>query len=136
VRSDRFAGCNAEVQWNLGLDFLLQNSTNICKNLNSLQLSVSDMVTRVNFPTFATADRRYCGLIRVRLCWVRSTFLSLRLTIRSVVPMFRCLLFCLLDTSASPRKTAKSIEVPFGISARVGPMNHVLDEAWIPEGKR
>ena len=35
----------------------------IAKTSTSLQLSVSDMLTRVNFPTFAMADLRHGGLI-------------------------------------------------------------------------
>jgi len=36
----------------------------IAKTSTSSQLSVSDMLTHVNFPTFAMADPRYGGLIR------------------------------------------------------------------------
>jgi len=35
------------------------------KTSTSLQLSVSDTLTHVNFPTFAVADPRYGGLIRM-----------------------------------------------------------------------
>ena len=34
---------------------------------------------------------------------------------------------CLLITFVSPAKTAKSIEMPFGLVIRLGPRNHVLD---------
>jgi len=43
---------------------VIHHSEEIAKTSTSLQLSVSDMLTHVNFPTFAMADRRYCGLIR------------------------------------------------------------------------
>jgi len=44
------AGFYAKVQQNLGLDFVKKNSTNSAKTSTSLQLSVSDMLTHVNFP--------------------------------------------------------------------------------------
>ena len=50
----------------LGL-ILSQNSTNHCKTSTSLQLSVSDMLTHVNFHTFAMADPRCGRLIRDEL---------------------------------------------------------------------
>ena len=47
-------------------EILQQNSTNHCKKTSTrLQLSVSDTLTHVNFPTFAMADPRYGGLIRM-----------------------------------------------------------------------
>jgi len=38
-------------------------------------------------------------------------------------------------TSVSCAKTAELIEMPFGVWARVGPENRVLDVAWIPQGR-
>jgi len=58
------ATLNARVQRNLGLDFYNETAQIIAKTSNSLQLSVSDMVTHVNFPTFAMADPRHGGLVR------------------------------------------------------------------------
>ena len=50
--------------------------------------------------------------------------------------MFRnlcvCLAVCLLVIAARPTKTAKPIDVPFGVWTHVGPKNHVFDEAPIP----
>ena len=48
----------------LGL-ILQQNSKNHGKASTSLQLSLSVMLTHVNFPTFAMADPHYGGMIRV-----------------------------------------------------------------------
>jgi len=39
----------------------------IAKTSTSLQLSVSDMLTHVNFPTIAMADLCYGGMIRLVL---------------------------------------------------------------------
>ena len=58
------AGFNAKVQRNLGLRFVPKQHKSLQKTSTSLQLSVSDMLTHVNFPTFAMADPRYGGLIR------------------------------------------------------------------------
>jgi len=44
---------NAKVQWNLGLDFVTKQ--------HKLLLSVSDMLTYVNFPTYVMADLHYGG---------------------------------------------------------------------------
>jgi len=44
---------NAKVQWNLGLDFVTKQ--------HKLLLSVSDMLTHVNFPTYVMADLHYGG---------------------------------------------------------------------------
>ena len=54
-------GFHAEVQWNLGLDFVT-NSTDHCKNFNQFTVQC-DMLTHVNFPTFAVADPHYGWLI-------------------------------------------------------------------------
>jgi len=59
------AGFNAKVQRNLGLDFVTKQHRSLQKPSTSLQLSVSDMLTHVSFPTFATADTRY-GWLRER----------------------------------------------------------------------
>jgi len=52
---------NAKVQQNLGLDFVTKQH----KSLQKLQPAWCDMLTRVNFPTFAMADPRYGGLIQI-----------------------------------------------------------------------
>jgi len=49
---------SAKVQSNLALDFVAKQHKSLQKNSASLQLGVSDMLTRVNFPTFAMADPR------------------------------------------------------------------------------
>ena len=54
------AGFGAKVQRNLGLDFVTKQHKSLEKP-TSLRLSVSDMLTHVNFPTFAMADLRYGG---------------------------------------------------------------------------
>jgi len=59
------AGFNAKVQRNLGLDFVTKQHRSLQKPSTSLQLSVSDMLTHVSFPTFVTADTRY-GWLRER----------------------------------------------------------------------
>ena len=63
------AGFNTEVQRNLVLDFVTKQQKSLKKNFNqfSIQLSASDKLTHVNFPTFAMAHARHGGLIR-RLC--------------------------------------------------------------------
>jgi len=38
-------------------------------------------------------------------------------------------------TLVSPAKTAELIEMPFGLSTRVGPGNNVLDGVQAPHGK-
>ena len=38
-------------------------------------------------------------------------------------------------TLVSPAKTAEPIEMPFGLWARIGPRNHVLDGGSDPHGK-
>jgi len=38
----------------------------------------------------------------------------------------RCSVVCLLDTTVSLTKTDEPIEMPFGLSTRMGPGNHVL----------
>jgi len=52
-------------------------------------------------------------------------------------PMFRdqCvrLYVCLLVTTVSCAKSAEPIEMPFGLWTQVGPRNHVLSGAWIPQ---
>jgi len=58
------AGFNAEIQWNFGLDFVQKTAQITAKTSTSLQLSVTDMLTHVNFPTVTTVDPRYGGLIR------------------------------------------------------------------------
>ena len=45
-------------------EILQQNSTNHCKNFNQFTAQC-DTLTHVNFPTFAMADPRYGGLIRM-----------------------------------------------------------------------
>jgi len=45
------------------------------------------------------------------------------------------LFVCLSVTLVSPAKTAKPIEMPFGLRARVGSRNHILDAVEIPHGK-
>jgi len=47
-------GFNARVRRNLGLDFVTKTAQITAKTSASLQLSVDDMLTHVNFPTFAT----------------------------------------------------------------------------------
>jgi len=47
------AGFNAKVQRNRGPDFVTKTAQIIAKASTSLQLSVCDMLTHVNFPTFA-----------------------------------------------------------------------------------
>jgi len=42
---------------------------------------------------------------------------------------------CRSVTVVSPAKTAEPIEMPFGLWARVGPRNHVLDGVHMPHGK-
>ena len=61
------AGFNATVQrQNLGLDFVTKQHKSLQKLPTSFQLCVIDiMLTHVNFPTVAMADRRYGRLIRV-----------------------------------------------------------------------
>jgi len=49
------AGSSAKVQRNLGLDFVTKQHKSLQKTSTSLQLNVSDMLTCVNFPTFAMA---------------------------------------------------------------------------------
>jgi len=39
------------------------------------------------------------------------------------------------DTAVSCAKTAEPIEIPFGLWARMGPSNHVLDGVKMPLGK-
>jgi len=48
----------------LGLISCNRTAQIIAKSSTSLQLSVSDTLTHVNFPTFAKAESRYGGLIR------------------------------------------------------------------------
>ena len=43
-----------------------------------------------------------------------------------------CMCVCLYITGMIPAKTAKPIEMPFGMWARVGPHNYVLDGIQIP----
>ena len=38
-------------------------------------------------------------------------------------------------TVVSPAKTAEPMEMSFGLRARVGPRNHVLDGVQIPHGR-
>jgi len=45
---------------------------------------------------------------------------------RHAASCYGCLCTCLLDTTASPAKEDELIEMPFGLSTRVGPRNHVL----------
>ena len=42
---------------------------------------------------------------------------------------------CLLVTIVSPAKTAEPIEMPFWGLSRVGPRNHILDGAQVPNGE-
>jgi len=53
------AGFNAKVERNLGLDFVTKQHKSLKKTSTSLQLSVSEfseMLSHVNFPTFAAVD--------------------------------------------------------------------------------
>jgi len=43
-----------------------------------------------------------------------------------------CWSVCLSVTQVSPAKTAKLIEMPFGLRTGVGPRNHVLDVGTDP----
>jgi len=54
---------NAKIQRNLGL-FCNKTAQIIAKTSTILQLSVSDMLTLVNFPTFAVVDLHYGWSIR------------------------------------------------------------------------
>jgi len=60
------AGFHAKLQRNLGLDFVIKQYRSLQKLQPVLQLSTSEMLTRVNFPTLAKADPRYDELIRNR----------------------------------------------------------------------
>jgi len=60
----RKTGINDKVQWNFGLDYVTKQHKSLKKTSTSLQLSVSDMLIHVNFPTYAMADPRYGRLIR------------------------------------------------------------------------
>jgi len=57
------AGFNAEIQWNFGLDFVQKTAQITAKTSTSLQLSITDMLTHVNFPTVTTVDPRYTLLL-------------------------------------------------------------------------
>ena len=58
------AGFNAKYNGILGLILYKKTAQITAKTSTSLQLSVTDMLTHVNFPTFTTVDTRYGGLIR------------------------------------------------------------------------
>jgi len=49
-----------------------------------------------------------------------------------LLPMFRGLCVCLLDTTMIHTKTAEPIEMLFGLWTRMGPRNYVLGWARIP----
>ena len=66
MRATENAAFYAEVQRNLGLDFVTKQHKSVQKTTTSLRLGVSDMLTRVNLPTFAMADLHYGRLIRTR----------------------------------------------------------------------
>jgi len=66
MRATENAAFYAEVQRNLGLDFVTKQHKSVQKTTTSLRLGVSDMLTHVNFPTFAMADLHYGRLIRTR----------------------------------------------------------------------
>ena len=63
MRATKNAGFSARVRRNLGLHFVTKHRKSLQIVSTSLQLSASDILTRVNFPTFAMADPRYGGLI-------------------------------------------------------------------------
>ena len=70
------AGLNAKVQRNLWLDIVTKQYKSLQKLRASLQLSVSEMLTRVNYHrayTLAMADPRYGGMILERWQWASST---------------------------------------------------------------
>ena len=47
-----------------------------------------------------------------------------------------CVCLSVYVTEMSPTKTAEAIEMPFGMWARVGPHNHVLDRGPDPPRRR
>jgi len=62
-----FSAKVVKVQRNLGLDFVKKTAQIIAKDSTGLQLTVSDMLSDVNFSTFAMADFHYGELILIKL---------------------------------------------------------------------